>query len=422
MNNKIKIFIIILSIIVVGGIGAGVYFFAKSTNNGQNQAADNNVNGSSNAKEQTNKNNKYVYASSLSEKQKNDIINECKGNYTLTETLNINKEITGYYYGYDNRHLFINKIMKFENTNNSGNDKIVVDFIEYGNTGSYAPDSWKMNLVDTNGNAIDKTSISHRNGYPNVGEYEGMPQEYKTETYTINLGYYKLIEHSAIREEIETRLSGYWYYDVEDASKINLNDLYVYYNVENKNENIYKINNSEYDTLYQRMKLEPSNDYVPTNANMYFVNNRNETKMMKTSLNSQTIYNKNGERINSDIISNTVTFSEYRVEKWNGKDVLIVPYKLNKLEDKEGYSEYYDFGHKTVYLLDKDGKLYIPIELNNHMKNEMYDVSVDNKLEAVYILPDDYDLNSMYFTFKQNVNIFTNDNGVPLDTLTKVEK
>ena len=307
--------------------------------------------------------------------------------------------------------------MKFDCAD--GKDKIVVDYSQYGIDPVRSYYSVRVNLVDGDGNAIDKTSIYTQVGYDNVGDNTNLEYQYQTFPYRLEFG--DKVKVNFLIENRSTKLSGYWYYDVEDQSKIDLDNLYVYYESDNKKENLYKIKNSDYDFSYKKVKLQKGTDVIPSNVYYFFTNSKNnvEDNSIKKYMMHELLYNTDGKSLGSETFDAIATFSSYHIEKWNGKNVLIVPYVLKNDTSVDEYAKYQNMSKKYVYLSDSEGRFYSPVNINTHLNDELYLINKEQNLEAIYILPDNYDLNSMFLVFEDDNYTFNSNGAIRLDKLTK---
>ena len=415
MNNKnLKLIGIVFLVIIILG---GVLFFVLKKNDNNN--LDNN--NDSNIENPTN-DNKYVYASSLTDDEKNKIINENSGSCKLIETVDINQEIKNLYYtnfGNDRKevdsHLLINKLMKFDC--DEGKDRVVLDFTIYSSLSSYSLNSVRINLVDANGNAIDKTSIYTQAGYNNIGNNSGLSYQYQNHPFKFTFGDSEKI--GGIKKYYSTKISSYWYYEVDDQAKIDLNNLYVYYDSVNEKENVNKIKNSDYDFSYKKVKLGKGTDSVPSDVYYFFANSKNnsEDNSIKKYIH-ELLYDENGESLGSESFDAIAIFTNYRIEKWNGKNVLIVPYVLKNDTGLEEYAKYENMSKKYVYLSDFEGRFYSPININANLNSELYPINKEQNLEAIYILPDNYDLDSMFLVFENGINTFASYGAIKLNKLS----
>lgn len=263
-------FVIIAAIVVVGIVSFIVY----KNSNLKNENKENKTDVvSSEKKDNIYDSNKVkldytTLVEDLSDSDKKKIIDNSNGSCKLVDSLDLNMTLDDDYYNFDDPRdyiklsLHLGKIMKFECGENL-KDRIVLEQYIYGNNGSYLGYQNRIIITNAKDEAIDIKSITRQSGYDNVGSFDGLPFEYRTFNYNISLGTQRYIQNSLVPTFFDNLMSGYWYYNVDDASTIDLNDLYVFYISGNKDENKDKLSNYENSPLYKKVKLTQKNDSIP---------------------------------------------------------------------------------------------------------------------------------------------------------------
>ena len=84
----------------------------------------------------------------------------------------------------------------------------------------------------------------------------------------------------------------------------------------------------------------------------------------------------------------------------------------------EEYAKYENMSKKYVYLSDSEGSFYSPININTNLNSELYPINKEQNLEAIYILPDNYDLDSMFLVFENDINTFASYGAIKLNKLS----